>query len=105
MRASLQNESSASTGKIWQRLAEDQKPQVFASGKPARTANAEINPGVERLPQGDLLKFEKDSRFVNYNLGPGDLDSTCNMAGVDLTNVAEKQLKNLILRDVELNRR
>jgi len=29
------------------------------------------------------------------------IDGTCNMAGVDLTNVAEKQLKDLTLRDVD----
>jgi hypothetical protein len=36
--------------------------------------------------------FEKDSKFVNYDLGQEDIENRCSIAGVDLTNVAEKEL-------------
>jgi hypothetical protein len=32
--------------------------------------------------------FEKDSKFVNYDLGQEDIEDRCNMLGTDLTNVA-----------------
>ena len=38
--------------------------------------------------------FEKNSKFVNYDLGQDDIEDRCSMAGVDLTNVAEKELKD-----------
>ena len=38
--------------------------------------------------------FEKNSKFVNYHLGQEDIEDRCSMAGVDLTNVAEKELKD-----------
>jgi hypothetical protein len=38
--------------------------------------------------------FEKDSKFVNYDLGQEDIEDRCSMAGIDLTNVAEKELKD-----------
>jgi hypothetical protein len=37
--------------------------------------------------------FEKNSKFVNYDLGQEDIEDRCSMAGVDLRNVAEKELK------------
>jgi hypothetical protein len=37
--------------------------------------------------------FEKDSKFVNYDLDQDDIEDRCSMAGTDLTNVAEKELK------------
>jgi hypothetical protein len=40
---------------------------------------------------------------VNYNLGSDDREGTCNVAGVDLTNVAERELK-LKLRCVAVDR-
>ena len=36
--------------------------------------------------------FEKDSRFLNYDLGQEDIEDRCSLAGVDLTNVAEEEL-------------
>jgi hypothetical protein len=38
--------------------------------------------------------FEKDSKFVNYDLDQDDIEGRCSMAGTDLTNVAEKELKD-----------
>jgi hypothetical protein len=38
--------------------------------------------------------FEKNSKFVNYDLGPEDIEDRCSIAGVDLTNAAEKELKD-----------
>jgi hypothetical protein len=38
--------------------------------------------------------FEKNSKFVNYDLGQEDIENRCGLAGTtDLTNVAEKELK------------
>jgi hypothetical protein len=36
--------------------------------------------------------FEKNSKFVNYDLGQEDIEDKCSMAGTDLTNIAEKQM-------------
>ena len=36
--------------------------------------------------------FEKDSRFLNYDLGQEDIEDRWSLAGVDLTNVAEEEL-------------
>jgi len=38
--------------------------------------------------------FEKDSKFVNYDLDQEDIEDRCSMAGADLTDVAEKELKD-----------
>lgn len=38
--------------------------------------------------------FEKNSKFVNYDLNQDNIEDRCSMAGTDLTNVAEKELKN-----------
>jgi hypothetical protein len=38
--------------------------------------------------------FEKNSKFVNYDLGQEDIEDRCSLAGVDLTNVAKKELKD-----------
>jgi hypothetical protein len=38
--------------------------------------------------------FEKDSKFVNYDLDQDDIEDRCSMAGVDLTKVAEKELSD-----------
>lgn len=35
---------------------------------------------------------EKDSKFVNYDLDLEDVAAACSLVGVDLTNVAEKEL-------------
>jgi hypothetical protein len=45
--------------------------------------------------------FEKSSRFLNYDLDQDDIDDRCSTAGVDLTNVAEKELKGLAMRSVD----
>ena len=37
--------------------------------------------------------FEKNSKFVNYDLLQEDIEDRCSMAGVDLTNDAEKELE------------
>ena len=47
------------------------------------------------------LTFEKGSKFLNYDLDQDDIEDRCSTTGVDLTNVAEKQLKDLILRDID----
>ena len=44
---------------------------------------------------------EDSSKFLNYDLDHDDIDDRCSTAGVDLTNVAEKELKDLMLRDVD----
>jgi len=36
--------------------------------------------------------FEKDSKFVNYDLDQEGIEDRCNLAGIDLTYVAEKEL-------------
>ena len=36
--------------------------------------------------------FDKDSKFLNYDLDQESIEDRCSMAGVDLTNVAEKEL-------------
>ena len=38
--------------------------------------------------------FEKNSKFVNYDLSEEDIEDRCSMDGVDFTNVAEKELKD-----------
>jgi hypothetical protein len=39
--------------------------------------------------------FEKDSKFVNYDLGQEDVEDRCSIAGTtDLTKVAEKELED-----------
>ena len=38
--------------------------------------------------------FERDSKFVNYDLDQDDIEDRCGMAGTDLTNVAEKELSD-----------
>ena len=45
--------------------------------------------------------FEKSSRFLNYDLDQDDIDDRCSTAGVDLTNVAEKELKDLAMPSVD----
>jgi hypothetical protein len=39
--------------------------------------------------------FEKNSKFVNYDLGQEDIEDRCSMVGTDLTNIAEKELSFL----------
>jgi hypothetical protein len=39
--------------------------------------------------------FEKDSKFVNYDLEQEDIENRCSMVGTDLTNIAEKELSFL----------
>jgi hypothetical protein len=51
---------------------------------------------VDDARQQSLIRyaaFEKNSKFVNYDLGQEDTEDRCSMAGTDLTNVAEKELK------------
>jgi hypothetical protein len=38
--------------------------------------------------------FEKNSKFMNYDLDQDDIEDRCSMAGTDLTTVAEKELKD-----------
>ena len=38
--------------------------------------------------------FEKDSKFVNYDLDQKDIEDRCSMTGADLTKVVEKELKD-----------
>jgi hypothetical protein len=38
--------------------------------------------------------FEKNSKFVNYDLDQEDIDDRCSMTGTELTNVAERELKD-----------
>jgi len=38
--------------------------------------------------------LEKNSKSVNYDQDQGDLEDRCSMAGVDLTDVAEKELED-----------
>jgi hypothetical protein len=38
--------------------------------------------------------FEKNSKFVNYDLDLEDIEERCNMAGTDLTKIAEKEPKD-----------
>jgi hypothetical protein len=38
--------------------------------------------------------FEKDSKFVNYDLDREDVEGKCSMVGVGITMVAEKELKD-----------
>jgi len=46
--------------------------------------------------------FEKDSKSeIDYDMDQEDLGNLCNLAGVDLTNVAEEELKDLTVRRVE----
>jgi hypothetical protein len=46
--------------------------------------------------------FEKDSKSeINYDMDQEDLGDSCNLAGVDLTNVAEKELKDLTMPSVD----
>lgn len=59
---------------------------------------------VDDAREQSLIKFavfEKDSRFVNYDLDEDDIEERCSMAGIDLTNVAEKELKALMMRSVD----
>jgi hypothetical protein len=38
--------------------------------------------------------FEKNSKFVNYDLDQENIEDRCSMAATDLTNVAEKELSD-----------
>ena len=38
--------------------------------------------------------FEKNSKFVNYDLDQEDIDDRCSTTGTELTNVAERELKD-----------
>lgn len=38
--------------------------------------------------------FEKNSKFANYDLGQEETEDRCRMAGIDLTTLAEKELKD-----------
>jgi hypothetical protein len=52
---------------------------------------------VDDARQQSLIRyavFEKNSKFVNYDLGQEDIEDRCSMAGTALTNVAEKELKD-----------
>ena len=45
--------------------------------------------------------LEEGSKFLNYDLDQDDIEDRCNATGIDLTNVAEKELKDMTLRDVD----
>ena len=45
--------------------------------------------------------FDRNSKFVNYDLDQEDIEGECSMLGVDLTNVAEKELKDMTLRGID----
>jgi hypothetical protein len=50
---------------------------------------------VDDARQQSLIRypvFEKNSKFVNYDLGQDDIKDRCSMVGTDLTNIAEKEL-------------
>jgi hypothetical protein len=52
---------------------------------------------VDDARQQSLIRhavFEKNSKCVNYDLGQEDIEERCSMAGADLTNVAEEELKD-----------
>ena len=52
---------------------------------------------VDDVRQQSLIRyavFEKNSKFVNYNPGQEDIEDRCSIAGVDLTNVAEKEWRD-----------
>jgi hypothetical protein len=52
---------------------------------------------VDDARQQSLIRyavFEKNSKFVNYDLGQEDIEDRCSMTGTDLTDVAEKELKD-----------
>jgi hypothetical protein len=61
------------------------------------TGNVCMEYVVDDARQQSLIRyavFEKNSKFVNYDLGQEDIEDRCSMAGTDLTNVAEKELKD-----------
>ena len=61
------------------------------------TGNVCMEYVVDDARQQSLIRyavFEKNSKFVNYDLDQDDIEDRCSMAGVDLTNVAEKELKD-----------
>jgi hypothetical protein len=52
---------------------------------------------VDDARQQSFIKyavFEKNSKFVNYDLDEEDIEDRCSMVGIDLTTVAEEQLKD-----------
>jgi hypothetical protein len=52
---------------------------------------------VDDARQQSLIRyavFEKNSKFVNYDLSEEDIEDRCGMAGTNLTNIAEKELKD-----------
>jgi len=73
---------------------------VYANSWMGNTCVELVVDDARQQPLITYAVFKKGDQFVNYNLGPDDLDGTCNMAGVDLTNVAEKELRDLTPRDV-----
>jgi hypothetical protein len=62
------------------------------------TGNVCMEYVVDDARQQSLIRyavFEKNSKFVNYDLGQEDIEDRCSMGGTtDLTNVAEKELKD-----------
>ena len=61
------------------------------------TGNVCIEYLVDDARQESLIRyavFEKNSKLVNYDLSEEEIEDRCSMAGTDLTNVAEKELKN-----------
>jgi hypothetical protein len=62
------------------------------------TGNVCVEYVVDDARQQSFIRyavFEKDSKFVNYDLGQEDIEDRCSMAGVDLTNVAERETSRL----------
>ena len=62
------------------------------------TGNVCMEYVVDDARQQGLIRyavFEKNSKFVNYDLGQEDIEDRCSMVGTDLTNIAEKELSFL----------
>jgi hypothetical protein len=63
------------------------------------TGNVCMEYVVDDARQQSLIRyavFEKNSKFVNYDLGQEDIEDRCSMVGTDLTNVAEKGIEGRI---------
>jgi hypothetical protein len=63
----------------------------------SRRGNVCMEYVVDDARQQSLIRyavFEKSSTLVNYDLGQEDIEDRCSMTGTDLTNIAEKELKD-----------
>ena len=67
---------------------------VYANSWAGNTCLEYVTDDARQLSMIRFAVLEKDSQSINYDMDRDDLEGTCNMDGIDLTNVAERELKD-----------